>query len=583
MIFKGAGVLWYITMFINIIRGFLGLFSIYLLKLIADKSFLNNRPFDIQDILNLNRHELIVLFLLVIILLVIRISGKILREQNIYRISNNLYSEIHKHCLRMDINFYENSSQYEKLHRALSECSYRPAYLINNSLNLIRNVFTILLAAGVIIYLNKYIIIILFLAVIPAYLVRTRISSAVYNNYKKHTFNERTAEYYNQLLTEYGFAMELRLFDLGLLLNTRFFAKRQLIHIDRIRLLFKSEIYSILSTILGAFIIAAGCSIFLRTAIFKNDLGNVVLLIGSIYKVFNSINSVFISLSSLNEDKMFISSLADFFSIKPVTDNCSDKIKFPEDLNAGINIKNLEFSYPESFKKVLENINLSIVPGEITAFAGKNGSGKSSLIKLLCKYYLPDSGSIFFGETDIKNIKASILRQNLSVLIQDYKLFYLSVCENIWFGNIREKKSLLKIKKAAAYTGSDKIISEFKTGFSTILGKNLDKGVEISKGEYQKLALSRCFFRNSIILILDEPCSSVDPYSEQLIFEHLKRIKKNRIIILITHKPAGLEIADKVVFFSNNTINDIGTHKFLKTNNKLYQKLFEFTKSVKYE
>ena len=550
LLINGAARLFYLNVLLGFISASSGILIIYLIKLIADKLKLNGDNFDIIHGISLIKPELFFIGLLLLVIICLKSICKVVSFKYLNKISNNIYKQIHKQSLKLDISFFENTDKYEKLHRALSECSFRPSLASNHIKQLLSNLLSLILITGILISLDKNLLLIILVTSIPAFLINTIFSSSIYSFNKVNTPRERRSEYYNYLLTDFQHAKELRLLGTGDLFRKRFSEIRIFLHNKKIRIFLKSEILLLTVRLAGIILILIYYYIvYIKSGYYSDNSGNFFLLTATIYKSIQSIENVFISMSGIYEDKIFLSNIKEFLSLKSKLNISFPRKQFPEKLEQGIKITDLSFSYPDTNSKVLNKVNLFIRPGELTAITGPNGSGKSTLIKLLTGLYMPDSGEILIENTNLKNILVSEIQKNTSLLSQDFYLFFQSIKENIWFGNIHSPLDFNNVKSAAGFSGTNKLISGLDKGYDTYIGKSLEKGIELSKGEYQKIALSRAIYRNSKILILDEPCCSIDPLSEKLIYKNLKKLINNRIIILITHKKAGLEAADKIIYF----------------------------------
>jgi ATP-binding cassette subfamily B protein len=228
-----------------------------------------------------------------------------------------------------------------------------------------------------------------------------------------------------------------------------------------------------------------------------------------------------------------------------------------------------------SAKMVLQDITLSMRPGEVVALVGENGSGKTMLVKLLCRLYDPTSGAITLDGVDLRQFTITSLRQQISVIFQDYAHYHLTAQDNIWFGNVDVPPERERIAAAAWHTGADDIITRLPRGYETILGKWFENGVELSIGEWQKVALARAFLRDAQIIVLDEPTSAMDANAEYEVFQEFRQLAKGRTAILISRRLSTIRMADFIYVLERGKIVERGVHDELMRRGGTYAGLFE--------
>ncbi|NQU11610.1 ATP-binding cassette domain-containing protein, partial [bacterium] len=226
-------------------------------------------------------------------------------------------------------------------------------------------------------------------------------------------------------------------------------------------------------------------------------------------------------------------------------------------------------------RNVLDDVSLTIRPGEHVAMVGDNGAGKTTLIKLLCRLYEPSSGRITMDGIDLREFKISELRKEISVIFQDYARYHVTARENIWFGDISLPADHERILEAARCSGGDQVIAGLPDGYETILGKMFEKGEELSMGEWQKVALARAFLRDSQIIILDEPTSSLDVKSEHEIIQRFRLLAAGQTGIIISHRLSTVRMVDRILVLENGRISENGSHDVLVRRNESYACLFE--------
>lgn len=234
----------------------------------------------------------------------------------------------------------------------------------------------------------------------------------------------------------------------------------------------------------------------------------------------------------------------------------------------------MSFKYPGSDVFVLKDINLFIPPGESIALVGLNGAGKTTLVKLLTRLYDPSEGAIFLDGRDLREYDLTSLHQRFGVIFQDYGRYQFSVRENIGFGQIGEVDNLPKVREAAERGGADKVVAELPDGYETILGRRWEKGLELSGGQWQKIALARAFMRDAEVMILDEPTSALDAEAEYEIYKRFRELMRGRIAVLISHRFSTVRMADRIVVLSEGRILEAGSHAALMQSGGPYAHLF---------
>jgi ATP-binding cassette subfamily B protein len=285
------------------------------------------------------------------------------------------------------------------------------------------------------------------------------------------------------------------------------------------------------------------------------------------------IKDLFSSISGLYEDSLFIGDTFEFLNLKENV-IAVEPVIIASPLKGKIVLDNVSFTYPGNRGKTIDNISFEIKKGEIIALVGPNGAGKSTLVRLLCRLYDPDSGTLKYNDSDIRNIEPVEYRKLFSVVFQDFMLYNLTAGENIRMGNIAEENPEDKIRSSAGATGVHEMIDNLPKGYDTVIGNLFDDSRELSWGEWQKIALARALFRDAPVLILDEPASALDADTEYEIFSRFREIVKGRTSILISHRFTNVTLADRIIVLDKGAVAETGTHDELMKIGGLYFSMY---------
>lgn len=302
-------------------------------------------------------------------------------------------------------------------------------------------------------------------------------------------------------------------------------------------------------------------------------LGTAQITSQAINRFISSVSRLIRQANDIFQNYLFITDFETFMSLPEEEQNVGDP--FPKNIDKGIEFQHVYFKYPQSTDWILKDVSFKIDPKDNIAIVGQNGAGKTTLIKLLCRFYEPQQGKILINGKNIADYNIKEYRFKFSALFQDFAQYPFSVEDNIRFGDISQKKSSRKIKRAAELTGITGFISSLPLGYKNPLDKEFKDGIEPSKGLWQRVALARILYRPSEVLILDEPTSNVDPQSEEEIFEQVLKVAKEKIIFLVSHRFSTVRKADKILVLENGTVIEYGTHIDLMKKNGRYKELFE--------
>lgn len=301
-------------------------------------------------------------------------------------------------------------------------------------------------------------------------------------------------------------------------------------------------------------------------------LGTAQITSNAISSFISNIARLIRQVSDVYQNYLFIADYEKFMALSEEDQSGTELL--PKVLTQGIEFRNVWFKYNSSPTWILKGASFKLDPTENLAIVGENGAGKSTIIKLLCRFYEPQKGDILVNGINIKHYNLANYLHNLSALFQDFAQYPFSSSDNIHFGDISQKPTSKNIKKAAKLTGMDSFIKTLPLGYKNPLDKEYDKGIEPSKGQWQRIALARVLFRPAPIIILDEPTSNVDPESEEQIFADVLRVAKDKIVFLVSHRFSTVRKADKILVLENGVVVEYGNHDDLMKANGRYKELF---------
>lgn len=308
----------------------------------------------------------------------------------------------------------------------------------------------------------------------------------------------------------------------------------------------------------------------------KVTVGDISFYSGVVQNFQNGISGFFRNVGLIFENSLYVKSLFDLFDLEPRLGTSGENIKLLKGKAPKIEFKNVDFSYPGLEEKLLEDFSLTINPGEHIALVGENGAGKSTIIRLLARFYDVTAEEILIDGKNIKDIDVQDWYRHIGVLFQEFNRYDYSAKDNIEFGKIYTKNDFKEIVRAAKESGADAVIEKFKDKYEQVLGKTFKGGMELSWGQWQKIALARAFFRDPAVLVLDEPTASIDAKSEAEIFDKVQKMPISKTVIIISHRFSTVRNADKIYVIDKGKIVEVGAHEELMEKDWQYASLFKF-------
>lgn len=482
--------------------------------------------------------------------------------------------ELMNKAATIDLAMYENAEFYDKLERARRQTTGR-VVLMSMVLSQLQDLITIFFLSAGLIAFEPWLILLLIVAVLPSFISEAYFSRFSYSLVRSWTPQRRELDYLRYIGASVETAKEIKVFGLDHFLSSRFkkiadeyFSVNKSLAIKRT---IAGTVLQVLSVIAyyGAYIL-----IILRTVKGVISLGDLTFLSGSFNRLQNQLQGILSTFTRITESALYLQDYYDFLAIKPTILDHPDAISVSQKITHGLRFDKVGFKYPGTEEWALRNLSFTLQAGEKLALVGENGSGKTTLVKLIARMYDPSEGTIYLDEIDIKKYSLDSYRKLIGVIFQDYVRFSFKAGENIAIGNIDHAEKTNEIESSASLSLADQVINQLPAKYNQMLGKRFADGVDLSGGEWQKIALARAYMRNASIVILDEPTASLDARAEYEVFKRFAELTKGKTAVIISHRFSTVRMADRILVLKKGELLEIGSHEQLLANKGLYHELF---------
>jgi ATP-binding cassette, subfamily B, bacterial len=468
---------------------------------------------------------------------------------------------IHRRAALADFGFYESSAYHDQLEQVNSQASGRTLQLLNNIGGILQAGVTFGSIAVILLHYSIWVPLLLIFSALPVLAVVVGHNRVYHRWWKEATPRRRQAHYHDLLLTIDQAAAEVRLFDLGRLLGSRYQAVRRSLREERLKLL-RNQVLAKMAAAAIALLFTGGALLWIALRALRGlaTIGDVALF----YQAFNQgqalIGGLFQNIGQIYTNTLFLEHLFEFLDQTNTVEDPSEPEPFPTTLREGVRLENVTFRYPQSARPALSHFSLEIPAGKTVAIVGENGAGKSTFIKLLCRFYDPQEGRVLIDGVDLRQFSQHDLRRHISVMFQFPMRYQMTAAENIRMGDHATDHSRADIEAAARAGGSHETIMRLPNGYDSIIGRWFETGEELSGGEWQRVALSRAFLRQAPLVILDEPTSFMDSWAEIEWLRRFKDMVRGRTALIITHRFTTAMQADIIHVMDAGNIIESGTH-----------------------
>ncbi len=489
--------------------------------------------------------------------------------------SNITSIRLMEHAATLDLEDFEDSEQQDKLERARRQASGRMS-LMNQLFGQAQDLITIVsFAVGLVAY-APWLIVLLFFTLIPAFLGEAYFNEKSYALAYTRTADRRELDYVRQTGASVETAKEVKIFGLNAFLIDRYrVLANDFYRANRTLAMRRAGWGGALTAVgTGGYYVAYAYIVF-RTLTGQFSIGDLTFLAGSFRRLRGLLDTLLIGFTQTTSQALYLDDLFSFFMITPEIHSPKNPRAFPLPIIRGIEFENVGFKYPGADRWAVRHMSFTLRAGEVLALVGENGAGKTTIVKLLARLYDPVEGRILVDGHDMRGYDLDELRSNTGVIFQDFVRYNMTASENIAVGRIEARTDYARVEASAERSLASEVIAKLPMRYEQQLGKRFRSGVDLSGGEWQKVAIARAYMRDAQLLILDEPTAALDARAEYEVFQRFKELSTGKTGVIISHRFSSVRMADRILVLADGRVEASGTHEALLAQHGRYAELFE--------